>query len=198
MPRLTSSRYSDWLPSLAGRGDRAVNPVQCEDEPVLDSALSKALGEELRRAREMAGISRAELVNRTPSEINVRTYATYEYGTRLCTVARFIEICAALEVSAPEILELALQRAKIHLRTIGLQVDLRALLRDRSTELTPLRGWAENRLATYPEDSGIARLTASVLQELAICFGLSKLDLINYLIMFTPQSATRRQHASAN
>jgi transcriptional regulator with XRE-family HTH domain len=163
-----------------------------DDEPVLDSTLSKALGEELKRARDMVGLSRAELVNRTRSEINARTYATYEHGTRLCTVARFVEICDALGVSAPETLELALQRAKVHLRTIGLQVDLRALSRDKSAELTPLRGWAKNRLEAYPEDSGVARLTVGVLQELAVCFGLSQPDLVKHLIMFTPQSVTRR------
>jgi transcriptional regulator with XRE-family HTH domain len=185
--------YSYWLPALSGRGDHVTGPVHAgdDDEFVLDDALSRALGEELRRARDMVGLSRAELVKRTPSEINARTYATYEHGTRLCTVARFVEICAALGVSAPDVLGLALQRAKIHVRTMGIQVDLRALVRDRSVELTPLQGWAANRLAAYPSESGVARLTAEVLQELAVCFGVTKLDLIRVLSVFAPQSAVR-------
>lgn len=148
-----------------------------------------ALGEELRRTRDDVGLTRAELVERTLTDLQVRTYATYEHGTRHCTVARFVEICAALGVAAPEVLELALQRAELHLRTIGMQVDLHALLRDRRSELRPLRRWAEARLKITK--SGVVRLPTAVLEEMAVCLGFSRTQLIRLLVSFTPGSVVR-------
>ena len=45
-------------------------------------AVSRAMGEELRRAREARGWSRDYLVSRLPSGIGDRTLLSYEHGTR--------------------------------------------------------------------------------------------------------------------
>jgi transcriptional regulator with XRE-family HTH domain len=165
---------------------------EVQDDAVAEGAITRALGEELRRARDSVGWTRAELVERAPSDLQVRTYATYEHGSRQCTVTRFVEICAALGVSAPDVLELALQRAEVHLETIGLQVDLRALLDAEQSELEPLRRWATNRLRANTDRSGVARLTTAVLQEMAVCLDLTRAQLVRYLVRFTPQAVARR------
>jgi transcriptional regulator with XRE-family HTH domain len=165
---------------------------EVQDDVVAEGVITRAIGEELRRARNRVGWTRAELVERLHSDLRVHTYATYENGTRRCTVARFVEICSALEVPAPDILELAMQRAEINLRTIGLQVDLRALLEDKQAELKPLRRWATNRLRANIDRSGVARLTTAVLQEMAVCLDLTRSQLVRYLVRFTPQAVARR------
>ena len=88
------------------------------------------LGRELREAREARGLSRAQLVALLPSGIGDRTVLSYEHGTRQPTVARFLELCHAIEVDAVAVLGRALQRARIHLDQLAIHVDLRELLSD--------------------------------------------------------------------
>ena len=80
-----------------------------------ERAISRALGEELRRTREACGWSRAQLVGMLPSGIGDRTLLSYEHGTRHLTVLRLIELCSALGVAADAVVAHALQRARIHL-----------------------------------------------------------------------------------
>jgi len=65
-----------------------------------DKVISRALGEELRRAREALGWSRGHLVARLPSGIGERTLLSYEHGTRHLTALRFVELCRALGAAA--------------------------------------------------------------------------------------------------
>lgn len=157
------------------------------------SEVIRALGEELRRARTSAGLTQADLVKLIPSDIHVQTLASYERGIRQCTVGRLIEICRALGVAAPDLLERAILRARqpVDLQIIGVAVDLHALVRDRQPELKPLRQWARNRIATDSSGSGIARIDWAVLQELSILVNLP--DLVDRLVQFTPQSIQRRR-----
>jgi transcriptional regulator with XRE-family HTH domain len=152
---------------------------------VRDEVVSRALGEELRRVRESIGWTRDELVGRMTSMIQPRTVASYEHGSRQCTVVRLVEICHALRISAPELLGIALQRAEIDLNNISLQVDLHALTRDNRDELTQLRAWAKRRLASNP-DSRVAVLKLDVIQEMAIFFDYTRSQLVSYLARFTP------------
>lgn len=161
-----------------------------DDEEIVNAAVAHAIGEELRRARESAGWTRADLVARMPSDIHVQTLATYERGVRQCTVGRLVEICKTMGASAPDLLRWAVQRAEIDLPTIGLEVDLDAMLRSKEPELLPLRRWARGRLNDDP-DSGIAHLEWPVVQEMARLFDIPRAELVGYLIMFTPQPATR-------
>jgi transcriptional regulator with XRE-family HTH domain len=88
--------------------------VEAPGEPS-DKMISRAIGEELRRARETLGWSRGQLVARLPSGIGDRTLLSYEHGTRHLTTLRLVELCRALGVAAPTLLNQALQRARIHL-----------------------------------------------------------------------------------
>lgn len=159
--------------------------------PPTAADIARAVGEEIRRARALLGMTRAELVARLPSEIHIQTLATYEQGVRQCTLARFVEICQALGVSAPELLGLALQRAALDLERIALKVDLRAVARDRRTELEPLRRWARHRIEDDPDRTGIVALEPVVIQEMAAFCGFSRSTMSRVLLEFTPELRTR-------
>jgi transcriptional regulator with XRE-family HTH domain len=157
-----------------------------------DTLIVRAIGEELRRARDSVGWSRPELVKRMQSNVPVNTYACYEQGIRQCSIPRLVEICRALGVAAPELLSLALQRVDVDLDTVGLRVDLNRVLSDDRAELAPLRAWAENRLKSTVDGSGVVRLDWNLVQEMAIFFGLPGRDLVTYLREFAPEAPPRR------
>lgn len=154
-------------------------------DDIRDEVVARALGEELRRARESLSCTRDQLVDRMTSEIQPRTLASYEHGSRQCTVVRLVEICQALRTPAPELLGIALQRAEIDLDNVFLQVDLHALTRDDRDELVQLRAWANKRLANNP-DTRVAVLKWDVIQEMAIFLDCTRSQLVGYLTMFTP------------
>lgn len=150
-----------------------------------EGALSRAIGEELRRAREALGWSKQELVARLPSGIVVRTLESYEQGTRHFTALRFIEICRALKKDPPTLLRRALQQVRADIEILILRVDLRALLGDRNDAFRPLVVWARNMLNACP--GGVAEIEPLVVQHLAYSIGCSHLHLADYLARFLPQ-----------
>jgi transcriptional regulator with XRE-family HTH domain len=149
-----------------------------------DKVISRAIGEELRRAREAHGWSRLQLVERLPSGIGDRTLLSYEHGLRHPTVLRLIEIGHALEVAAPTLLARGLQRARIHVENLPLAVDLNALLHDENTAFRPMVQWARNTLNEHP--NGVVEIEAPVVRHLALFVGCAHLDLANYLARFLP------------
>jgi transcriptional regulator with XRE-family HTH domain len=150
-----------------------------------DRAISRAIGEELRRAREANGWSRGHLVAQLPSGIGERTLLSYEHGTRHLTVLRFVELCRTLGVAAPTLLNHALQRARIHLQNLVLQIDLRFLLNDKSDKFRPMHQWARNKLNENPD--GVVELPPSSVRELATFVGCPYHDLATYLARFIPE-----------
>jgi transcriptional regulator with XRE-family HTH domain len=161
------------------------SPSADVQDEVTEKTISRALGEELRRAREAKGWSRAQLVARLPSGIGDRTLLSYEHGTRHLTVLRFIELCRALGVAAPTLLNQALQRARIHLQNLVLRIDLRFLLNDRNDTFRPMHQWARNKLNENP--SGVVELPPSSIRELATFAGCTFKDLANHLAQFQPE-----------
>lgn len=152
---------------------------------VTEKAISRAIGEELRRAREANGWSRGYLVARLPSGIGDRTLLSYEHGTRHLTVLRYIELCTALGVAAPALLNQALQRARIHLQNLVLQIDLHQLLNDKDDNFLPMVQWAHNKLIEYP--GGVVELPPSSVRELATFQGIPYHELASYLAGFIPE-----------
>lgn len=153
---------------------------------VADRVISRAVGEELRRAREEKGWSRGHLVATLPSGIGDRTLLSYEHGTRQLTVIRLIELCRALGVAAPTLLNQALQRARIHLQNLVLQIDLRQLLNDNSDKFRPMFQWARNKLTENPD--GLVELAPASIRELATFVGCTHHELANYLARFIPEN----------
>ncbi|GAB1516532.1 helix-turn-helix domain-containing protein [Actinophytocola sp. KF-1] len=149
-----------------------------------ERAISRAIGEELRRAREANGWSRGQLVSRLPSGIGDRTLLSYEHGTRHLTVLRFIELCSVLDVAAPTLLNQGLQRARIQLQNVILQIDLRDLLSDRNERFLPIIPWARNKLREFPD--GVVALPPSSVRELATFIGRPYHELAGYLAKFIP------------
>ncbi|MDQ3401834.1 MAG: helix-turn-helix domain-containing protein [Actinomycetota bacterium] len=149
--------------------------------------MARVLGDEIRRARTAVGLSRAELAYQLAADIKERTIQMYELGTRQCTVARFIDICQRLDVAAPELLSRAMQRAKVDLHRLTVQVDLPTLLRDNSRDLEPLRGWAKNRLDASGQDGpSVVHLEPFVVRELAVLCGLTAWQFADRLGAFAP------------
>lgn len=152
---------------------------------VTDKAFGRILGQEIRRAREGRGWSRAQLVERLPSGIGDRTLLSYEQGLRQLSVVRFVEISRALGVAASDLLARALEKAR-DLRAFSMRVNLRAILRDQQDEFESVRRWARNRLASDP-DSLVVLLAPSTIRELAVALEHSHNALAAYLAEFTTE-----------
>lgn len=166
---------------------RPMNAPQVVEAPsdASEKVIRRAIGEELRRAREALGWSRGHLVSRLPSGIGDRTLLSYEHGTRHLTVLRLIEICRALGVAAPVLLNQALQQARIHLQNLVLLVDVRFLLNDRNEKFRPMHQWARNKLNENP--GGVVELPPSSVRELATFVGCGYQELAEYLARFLPE-----------
>jgi transcriptional regulator with XRE-family HTH domain len=151
---------------------------------VSDRAFARVLGQEIRRAREARGWTRAELVEQMPSGIGDRTLLSYEHGTRQLTVQRLIEVCTALGVAAVELLDQALRKAR-DLRTFSLLVDLRAVIEDQQARFEPIRVWAKNRLQDSPNATVL--LAPGTILELAAATDITHTALATYLFEFTSE-----------
>ncbi|GAA1344689.1 helix-turn-helix domain-containing protein [Saccharothrix algeriensis] len=149
----------------------------------VDTAVyQRVLGEELRSLRRQRGWTRKDLNRRLQSGISLQTLATYELGTRQCSVVRLVEICVALGVPAHQVL------ARVHDRVFGdapaghLSVDLTAVVADARPQLLPLRRWAQGRLHQLaPGRSPEVHLDLPALEHMAQLCRLSTVDLIRTL-----------------
>jgi transcriptional regulator with XRE-family HTH domain len=163
----------------------SVDPLVDVTEERSDKEISRAIGEEFRRAREARGWSQRQLVTRLPSGIGERTLLSYEHGARHLSFLRFLELCRALGEDAPSLARRALQRARIHLQNLTLRVDLRELLQDRSNTFRPVMQWARNTLNENP--NGTVDIEPVVVKHLALFVGCDYRDLANYLARFLPE-----------
>lgn len=164
-----------------------------EENDGTDSAARHAIGEELRRTRDTLGWTRAQLAARLPFAVHVQTLAGYERGVIQCSASKLILLCQAMGVSAPDVLAWAMQRAGIDLPTTGVQVDLHAVVNDKTADLLPLRRWARQRIKDDRGGTGIARLTWPVVQEMATLFGMDRDEFVRTLVLFTPRPVPQRR-----
>ncbi|WP_026197797.1 helix-turn-helix domain-containing protein [Sciscionella marina] len=148
------------------------------------ASYQRALGDELRRIRRQRGWTRKDLQERMPSEVSLQTLATYELGTRQCTVIRLVELCIALEHHPHEVL------ARVHDRVFGndrsgkVKIDLGKVAKDDQPELRPFRRWARDRLGEVGATQEIA-LDLPALEQLAALCGLDTVELVSKLRPFT-------------
>jgi transcriptional regulator with XRE-family HTH domain len=146
----------------------------------LDTATyQRVLGDELRRLRKQRGWTRRDLNRRLQSDISLQTLATYELGTRQCSVVRLVEICLALGEVPHDLI------ARVHQRVFSdspvgrIRLDLRKVVRDTQTELLPLRRWAKGKLAeTNGQQPAEVSLDISALERMAELCGLETVELI--------------------
>ncbi|MDV6013652.1 helix-turn-helix transcriptional regulator [Haloechinothrix sp. LS1_15] len=103
------------------------------------------LGDELRKARKRRGWTRKELNQRLDRDVSIQTLATYELGTRQCSVVRLAEICLAMGETPHDLL------GRVHARLFStgadqIEINLVTVAHDPRPELHPLRRWAADRL----------------------------------------------------
>lgn len=155
----------------------------------IQRAVTRALGQVIAEQRTRLGWTRAQLADVMRPDIHGRTIAGYETGQRHCNVSRFVEMCDAMNTSAPDLLGVALQRARQQLATIRLRVDLRAVADHPAPWFALLGQWARNRLAADPDGQGVAELSADTVSELAALLDVQHADLVSHLIACQPGSA---------
>jgi transcriptional regulator with XRE-family HTH domain len=150
------------------------------DNPRL-SVFACVLGDELRRARNERGWTRRELMRHLASDISIQTVATYEAGSRQCSVVRLVELCDAMGVHAHDLLARVHERAEAD-ASDRLVLDLNRIVRNCPPELMPLRRWAQQRLAQC--DRGQAHavpVDLVALESMAQLCGVTTVDLIRRL-----------------
>lgn len=157
-----------------------------------DGSVNRAIGDELRRVRDDLGWTRGMVIDRMASDISVQALANYEYGLRPCTLPRLVEICEALDVPTPTLVALALQRISVEPDADSLQIDLKAVIATEDSAYPTLRQWAQNRLKSNPEGTGVARLERAAIEEMATIFDLPVAEFLRYLRQFIPERTPRR------
>jgi transcriptional regulator with XRE-family HTH domain len=150
---------------------------------LLDTATyQRVLGDELRRLRKQRGWTRRDLNRRLQSDISLQTLATYELGTRQCSVVRLVEICLALDEVPHELMSRVHQRVFSDSPVGRIRVDLRKVVRDTQEELLPLRRWAKGKLSeangAHPAE---VSLDISALERMAELCGMETVELIGRL-----------------
>jgi transcriptional regulator with XRE-family HTH domain len=146
------------------------------------AAYQRVLGDELRTLRKQRGWTRKELNKRLQTEISLQTLATYELGTRQCSVVRLVEICHALDVPAHVVM------ARVHERVFGdasdghLSINLDSVVANDTPKLGPLKRWAQGRLhALPPGHTHDVHLDLPALEYMAQLCQVSTVDLIRTL-----------------
>jgi transcriptional regulator with XRE-family HTH domain len=142
----------------------------------------RVLGDEIRRLRKQRGWTRKDLNERLQSDISLQTLATYELGTRQCSVVRFVEICLALDELPHDLIARVHERVFTDTPVGRITLDLRRVVRDHQPELLPLRRWAAGRLGTDPGPHGAeVHLDITALERLAELCRMDTVDLISRL-----------------
>lgn len=143
----------------------------------------RVLGEEIRKLRKRRGWTRKELNQHLQSDISLQTLATYELGTRQCSVVRLVEICLALGELPHQLLARVHERVFSETPTGRVRLDLIAIVRDQQTELQPLRRWAQDKLAQQGplQESPEIHLDISALEHMAQLCGIDTVDLVGRL-----------------
>jgi transcriptional regulator with XRE-family HTH domain len=146
------------------------------------ASYQRVLGDELRRVRKQRGWTRKELRHHLDTEISLQTLATYELGTRQCSVVRLAELCVALDVLPHDVLARVHDRVFSNERPGHIRVNLVRMADDRQPELLSLRRWAADRLAqTPPGQPAEVHLDLSALEQMAELCGIDTVELIGRL-----------------
>lgn len=148
----------------------------------IDSDLyQQVLGDELRKLRKKRGWTRKQLNKQLQSDISLQTLATYELGTRQCSVVRLAEICVAMGEQPHEVL--ARVDKTLFVGAPGeVHIDLVKVVDSTHPELLPLRRWAADRLsqASTPAASEVS-LNLAAIERMAELCGVQTHELLSHL-----------------
>lgn len=150
------------------------------------ASYQRILGDELRRVRKQRGWTRKQLQHHLDASISLQTLATYELGTRQCSVVRLAELCLALDVLPHDVLARVHERVFSDERPGHIRVNLASVAQDSQPELLPLRRWAADRL----QQAGVGQsadvhLDLAALEQMAELCGIDTVELIGRLRKLT-------------
>jgi transcriptional regulator with XRE-family HTH domain len=146
------------------------------------ASYQRVLGDELRRVRKQRGWTRKQLQHHLQAAISLQTLATYELGTRHCSVVRLAELCLALDVLPHDVIARVHNRVFADERPGQIRIDLAAVTSDDQPDLLSLRRWARDRLEqAEPGSSTDVYLDLAALEQMAELCGMSTVDLIGRL-----------------
>jgi len=141
----------------------------------------RILGDELRKVRRGRGWTRKELNRHLVADISLQTLATYELGTRQCSVVRLVELCMAMDEPPADLV------ARVHRRVFveqpgRLLVNLGEVAVNADPRLWPMRRWAADRLAKAgPAAPREIYLDLPALERMAELCELETVDLMGRL-----------------
>ncbi|MBV8931475.1 MAG: helix-turn-helix domain-containing protein [Kutzneria sp.] len=141
----------------------------------------RVLGDELRKLRKRRGWTRKVLQHRLQTPVSLQTLATYELGTRQCSVVRLAELCLAMDALPHEVLARVHGRIFNGTRAERVRLELARVVADTQPELLPLRRWARRRLRTAGVHTTEIQLDPPALERLAELCGIDTDDLLNRL-----------------
>jgi transcriptional regulator with XRE-family HTH domain len=151
---------------------------------ILDGPLYlRTLGDELRELRRVRGLTRKQLQDRLAGGLSEQALATYELGTRSCTVVRLVELCLAMDEQPEHLVARVGSRLFVQAAT-PLFVNVARLARSASGELAPIRRWAQARLGA-PEVPQVVGIDRTALDCLAHLCGLPVVRLERLLRRFS-------------
>lgn len=144
------------------------------------ASYQRALGDELRRVRRQRGWTRKDLQSRLQSDISLQTLATYELGTRQCTVVRLVELCIAMDFLPQDLLTRVHDRVFGHDPSGKVTVKLAQVVEDAQPELLPFRRWARDRITESGAGQEI-HLDLAALEQLARLCDMDTVELVGRL-----------------
>lgn len=145
-----------------------------------EEKINAALGGEVRRAREAAGLTRPQLVELLPFEATVATLLNWELGHRGISYVRLVELARTLNHSATQLLQRAIARVEA-IQTQYVDIDVVALCDDSTARYVMLRTWAERKREPLTEGVHMVRVHHTVVREWAVLLNVKLIDLIRYL-----------------
>lgn len=146
----------------------------------------RVLGDELRRARKRRSWTRKNLQDHLSCDISLQTLATYELGTRQCSVVRLAELCLALDEPPHVLLERVHHRIFTDDTSGKVRVNLADAAANESPELAPLRRWAADRVSEGGSGQREIALDLTALEQLASLCGLETVELLRKLRAMAP------------
>lgn len=141
----------------------------------------QTLGDELRKLRKRRGWTRKQLNEHLQSDISLQTLATYELGTRQCSVVRLAEICIALGEQPHEVLA-RVDKSLFAGAPGEVLVNLAKVADSEHPELWPLRRWAADRLEHTPNTAPPeVSLNLAAIERMAELCGVQPAELLDRL-----------------
>ena len=177
---LTSSDEATRWDTMTGDGGVSTALVSGSEAGTFDAAVyQRILGDELRLLRRRRGWTRKDLQRQLASGISVQTLATYELGSRQCSVVRLAELCLVMDELPQHLI------ARVHQRVVvdgpgHVRMNLRSLATLVEPHLVPLRRWAEDRLR-QPGASEDVQLDLAALCRMAELCDLQSAELVAFL-----------------